>query len=428
MRFERPPLFGRIDSTHRSRYYMYSLVVLVLTFLATRGIRRSRTGRVIIAVRENERAAQSFSIPAVRAKLTAFVDLGRARRHRRRAVRAPQPIVQRQPATAPARASACSPRRSSAGSARSAAPCSARCTCAALGGSSPSQEWQLLSTGGGVLLVLLILPGGLGGLWVTLRDVRRPAAGAADASDSTRRRRRRRRRDASCLASDAGRDGVVMRDVRSLPSVTRDDGCATSAEARPRSRWSCCSASTRSTSSIAPRSASCCRTSATSSTSTTRRCSASSRSVSVAALALQVPIAQFADRSRRVPLAIAGALVWALFSGLTGLATGVIMLTIARSGSAIGKAVIDPTHNSLIADYYPIESRSRVFSTHRAANAVGAFVGPLSRRAARVRVRLARAVPRLRHPDGGLRGPRAATARAGPRALGAPGRWAPATR
>ena len=53
------------------------------------------------------------------------------------------------------------------------------------------------------------------------------------------------------------------------------------------------------------------------------------------------------------------------------------MLTIARSGSSIGKAVIDPTHNSLLADYYPIESRSKVFSTHRAANAVGAFVGPL---------------------------------------------------
>ncbi len=100
--------------------------------------------------------------------------------------------------------------------------------------------------------------------------------------------------------------------------------------------------------------------------------------VSVAALALQVPIAQYADRSRRVPLAIAGAVVWALFSGLTGLATGVIMLTIARSGSSIGKAVIDPTHNSLIADYYPINARSRVFSTHRAANAVGSFVGPLA--------------------------------------------------
>jgi len=100
--------------------------------------------------------------------------------------------------------------------------------------------------------------------------------------------------------------------------------------------------------------------------------------VSIAALVLQVPIAQYADRSKRVPLAIAGAVVWAFFSGMTGLATGVIMLTIARSGSAVGKAVIDPTHNSLLADYYPINSRSRVFSTHRAANAVGSFVGPLS--------------------------------------------------
>jgi branched-chain amino acid transport system permease protein len=32
-------------------------------------------------------------------------------------------------------------------------------------------EWQLLSSGFGVLLVLLILPGGLGSLWVKLRDV-----------------------------------------------------------------------------------------------------------------------------------------------------------------------------------------------------------------------------------------------------------------
>ncbi|MCU1389720.1 MAG: ABC-type branched-chain amino acid transport system, ATPase component, partial [Ilumatobacteraceae bacterium] len=99
---------------------------------------------------------------------------------------------------------------------------------------------------------------------------------------------------------------------------------------------------------------------------------------SIAALLLQVPIAQYADRSKRVPLAIIGALVWALFSGMTGLATGVIVLTIARSGSSIGKAVVDPTHNSLLADYYPIESRSKVYSAHRAANAVGAFVGPLS--------------------------------------------------
>jgi branched-chain amino acid transport system ATP-binding protein len=99
---------------------------------------------------------------------------------------------------------------------------------------------------------------------------------------------------------------------------------------------------------------------------------------SVAALVLQVPIAQYADRSKRVPLTILGAVVWALFSGLTGLATGVIVLTVARSGSAIGKAVVDPTHNSLLADYYPIEARGAVYSAHRAANAIGQFVGPLT--------------------------------------------------
>src|SRR4029079_17477407 len=91
-----------------------------------------------------------------------------------------------------------------------------------------------------------------------------------------------------------------------------------------------------------------------------------------------VPIAQYADRSRRVPLAVFGAVVWAMFSGMTALPPGVIMLGIARSGSATGKAVIDPTHSALLADYYPIDSRSGVFSTHRAANAVGSFVGPLS--------------------------------------------------
>ena len=64
--------------------------------------------------------------------------------------------------------------------------------------------------------------------------------------------------------------------------------------------------------------------------------------------------------------------------GMTGLATGLIILTVARSGSSLGKAFIDPTHNSLIADYYPVENRSRVYSFHRAANAVGAFIGPIT--------------------------------------------------
>jgi len=99
--------------------------------------------------------------------------------------------------------------------------------------------------------------------------------------------------------------------------------------------------------------------------------------VALGALLLQVPIASLADRSNRVRIAWVGAAVWGVFSFMTGLAPTLVFLAIARSGSGIGKAVVDPTHNSLIADYYDIESRPRVYSFHRAANAVGACVGPL---------------------------------------------------
>ncbi len=96
------------------------------------------------------------------------------------------------------------------------------------------------------------------------------------------------------------------------------------------------------------------------------------------ALILQVPIAHYADRAPRVRLALIGAAAWALFSIGTGLAWTIWFLVVMRSGSGIGKAVVDPTHNSLIADYYEPEHRSKVYSFHRAANAVGAFVGPLA--------------------------------------------------
>src|SRR5690606_18763003 len=75
------------------------------------------------------------------------------------------------------------------------------------------------------------------------------------------------------------------------------------------------------------------------------------------ALALQVPIAHLADRHNRVAITIVGAIAWGIFSVLTGLATSVVMLAVVRAGSGIGKAVVDPTHNSLLADYYPVGVR-----------------------------------------------------------------------
>ena len=100
--------------------------------------------------------------------------------------------------------------------------------------------------------------------------------------------------------------------------------------------------------------------------------------VSLCALTLQVPIAMLADKYNRVRIAWIGAAAWAVFSLGTGFATGIVFLALMRAGSGIGRAVVDPTHNSLIADYYEPGIRPRVFSAHRAANAVGAFIGPLS--------------------------------------------------
>lgn len=75
-RFERPPLLGRISLATEDRYYYFTLACLLVVMYAVRGLRRSRTGRVLVGVRENERAAQAYGVSAVRAKLTAFAVSG----------------------------------------------------------------------------------------------------------------------------------------------------------------------------------------------------------------------------------------------------------------------------------------------------------------------------------------------------------------
>ena len=167
--FERDPLFGRIRVDTPTRFYAYSVVVLVLIYAALRGIRRSRTGRVIVAIRENERAAQSYSVSVVRAKLTAFVISG--------AVAGVGGALLAQGNTGFSISSFTT--SESFGVFISAVIGGL----GSLGGAFlgalylrgtrwfiTDPAWRLLSTGLGVLLVLLILPGGLGSLWVKLRD------------------------------------------------------------------------------------------------------------------------------------------------------------------------------------------------------------------------------------------------------------------
>ncbi|HEV7763135.1 MAG TPA: ATP-binding protein, partial [Acidimicrobiales bacterium] len=97
-----------------------------------------------------------------------------------------------------------------------------------------------------------------------------------------------------------------------------------------------------------------------------------------AAFALSVPIATLADRRNRVRLAMLGGTIFAVFMALVGLSPNVWFLAGFLAGSNIGKAVIDPSHTSLIADYYSVQLRPRVFSFHRAGNAIGALIGGIT--------------------------------------------------
>lgn len=66
------PKFAFINTEdERSFYYLCILCLLFAVFLA-KGLRQSRTGRVLIAMRDNERAAQSFSVNLVRTRLATF--------------------------------------------------------------------------------------------------------------------------------------------------------------------------------------------------------------------------------------------------------------------------------------------------------------------------------------------------------------------
>lgn len=75
-RIARDDLFGVIPIASERQYYYFALACLLIVMVMARQMRRSRVGRVIIGVRENERGAQAYAVNAVRAKLTAFAFSG----------------------------------------------------------------------------------------------------------------------------------------------------------------------------------------------------------------------------------------------------------------------------------------------------------------------------------------------------------------
>jgi branched-chain amino acid transport system permease protein len=167
-RIERPKLFGVIDISTDTRFYFLSLAVLALSLLIVRGVRQSRTGRVLVGIRENERAVRAYGVDSTRTTLAGFALSGFL------AALAGALFVHQQLGLQNA----------------SYAPEQSLkvFTMVVIGGlgSIPGAlvgatyvqgvdyylpaQWQFLATGTGLLLVLMVLPGGLGAVMYDIRD------------------------------------------------------------------------------------------------------------------------------------------------------------------------------------------------------------------------------------------------------------------
>ncbi len=168
-RIERPPLFGKLDLTSQSSMYYLCLAVLVIVILAVTGIRQSRTGRVLLALRENERGAQAFGVNIVRTKLLAFAMSGfLAAIAGCLFVHVTQTFSVDQFGATASFAAFTSTVVGGLGSLTGGIIGAIF----ARGGTWFLQgNWQLLPSAAGVLVVLLVFPSGLGGMVYRLRDL-----------------------------------------------------------------------------------------------------------------------------------------------------------------------------------------------------------------------------------------------------------------
>ena len=72
----RPVFYGRLDATSDRAFYYVILAFLLLAYLSAKSLRASRSGRVFIAMRDNVRAAQSYGASSAGSRLAAFAIAG----------------------------------------------------------------------------------------------------------------------------------------------------------------------------------------------------------------------------------------------------------------------------------------------------------------------------------------------------------------
>ncbi|HXA29885.1 MAG TPA: hypothetical protein VN193_14185 [Candidatus Angelobacter sp.] len=196
-KLDRPNFLG-FSLDNESAFFFLCLAALIGAVVMVKGVRRSRAGRVLIACRDNEQAAQSFGISLPAARLQAFALAGFLAgvagglfAFQERAVQAvgfdPLTSIYLFLNTV----------TGGLGSILGAVLGSLYYGVVSLFSSSPIV--LILSSGIGVLLVLLLFPGGLASMWYSARDA------------TLRRIAVRYRILVPSLLADRARDGIDVR-------------------------------------------------------------------------------------------------------------------------------------------------------------------------------------------------------------------------
>ena len=170
-RIDRLPVFGRFDIETETRFYFLCLIVLGLMLVVVRGVRRSRTGRVLIAIRENDSAARSYGVHATRTNIACFALSGFI------AAVAGVLLVHQQTGLQVGAGNLYLPQESLRVFSMVVIGGLGSLPGVLLGAAYvwgtqyflPGQ-WTFLATGAGLLLILMILPGGLGAVLYDSRD------------------------------------------------------------------------------------------------------------------------------------------------------------------------------------------------------------------------------------------------------------------
>ncbi|HEY3844830.1 MAG TPA: ATP-binding cassette domain-containing protein [Acidimicrobiales bacterium] len=74
--FTRPVLWERFNLLSNKSMYFFCLAFLLLTVVFIQGLRRARSGRTLISTRDNQRAVAAMAVPPTRTKLSGFVLAG----------------------------------------------------------------------------------------------------------------------------------------------------------------------------------------------------------------------------------------------------------------------------------------------------------------------------------------------------------------